>query len=531
MAQTTTKKERLLAHKSPLVRAVAEASLSVVSIQGEKQYESVNLKQGTANSRSESRTSVPVKENTTHIGMGSGVIIDERGYILTNNHVVKDLLKIQIITNDETVYRDVEFIRNDVSTDLALLKINPLNPLKKIKFGKSSEVLPGEDVYAIGNPYGLQGSITRGIISGLNRPLKSSETISYDSVIQTDAAINPGNSGGPLINMDGEMIGLNAAVREDAQNIAFVIPVDIVKDVVNRMLSQSVAKMTHYGMEFKTVDIDSEEYPFSENKGDCLIVDSVTPRSPASSAGIEKGDVILTSNQYEIHSPLDFTCSLIGISLMDSVDIKLYRQGNEIESNLAFSNLATKRDEILALKDRHSNLSDPISLPKSSSLNLQSANTNPSYGAAPDRNQNASLVSDISNHLSANDSIKKAQEVRRFFGIEIQDISLNEYQKRFPSLTVISIGEINIIPSGGVLVNSVIQDCQFLSSEIQKGDVIFGFVVGDLEENQLGITTLDHLYYIAQKWDEYAALSPDQKAKFYLIRDNKPYFLEINMVK
>lgn len=226
--------------RSAFVGVVKETCKSVVSIQGEKQYEV---------SRRGSDTQYDVFN-----GMGTGVVIDERGYILTNYHVVKGLLRLEIITADGERYRDVEFIRNDVATDLAILKINPKAPLQKIRMGRSNRVELAEDVFAIGNPYGYHCSITRGIVSSLGRPLEVNDQLFYESVIQTDAAVNPGNSGGPLINIDGEMIGLNAAVREDAENIAFAIPIDVVSEVVERMLRQTVAKMTHHGLKFRVVD-------------------------------------------------------------------------------------------------------------------------------------------------------------------------------------------------------------------------------------------------------------------------------------
>ena len=157
--------------------------------------------------------------------MGTGTIVDERGYILTNYHVVSDVRRIEV-TLDDGRGCTAELVAYDAAADLAVIKIPAPKPLPVIRIGTSSDLMEGESVIALGNAFGYEQTVTRGIISALGRDVQVSDTQAYDDLIQTDASINPGNSGGPLLNIDGEMIGVNVAVRAGAQGIGFAIPID-----------------------------------------------------------------------------------------------------------------------------------------------------------------------------------------------------------------------------------------------------------------------------------------------------------------
>ncbi|MBQ2790866.1 MAG: trypsin-like peptidase domain-containing protein [Thermoguttaceae bacterium] len=502
--------------RSRFVTVVNEACKSVVSIHGEKQCE------------------VGKRANVQHEvynGMGAGVVVDERGYILTNYHVVKGLLKLEVVTSDGERYRDVELIRNDVATDLAILKIKPRAPMKKIRMGRSERVMLAEEVVAIGNPYGYDCSITRGVVSALGRPLEVSDTLAYDAVIQTDAAINPGNSGGPLINIDGEMIGLNAAVREEAENIAFAIPVDVVAEVAERMIRQSVAKMTHHGLKFRVVDYESPEYPVDGNGEDCLIVDSVEAKSPAAQAGIKPGDVLVSSNGFEVRSSLDFTCSLIGMGLSDVAELRFQRDGETKETMVAFSDLATERGETLvARKARRADASRAFA-----AEGYADAATTDAVAESVDEGLATADWADAPKSETAPtpssfEGSKRAAQVWRVLGIEVETISPEAYRERYPNLQAVSIGDFNFAPNGGVTVTRVVKNGALSSGDagVQEGDLIFGFGVGDAKEGQLSVASLDNLYYIAQKKAEFAKVDGG-KARVYLIRGERAYFLEIDL--
>jgi serine protease Do len=198
---------------TPVVTAVRLARPSVVSIRGEKTAVDPD------SARDDSDTPRHVN------GMGTGTIVDERGYVLTNYHVVSDVRRIEVTLDDGRQYT-AELVASDAAADLAVIKIPAPKPLPVIRLGTSSDLMDGESVIALGNAFGYEQTVTRGIISALGRDVQVSDTQSYDDLIQTDASINPGNSGGPLLNIDGEMIGVNVAVRAGAQGIGFAIPID-----------------------------------------------------------------------------------------------------------------------------------------------------------------------------------------------------------------------------------------------------------------------------------------------------------------
>ena len=169
-------------------------------------------------------------QNQIEHGLGSGVIISPDGYIVTNNHVIDGAVDIHVTMSDRRIM-PAKLVGADPLTDLAVIKVDGKD-LPSLPFGDSTRLRPGQTVLAFGNPFGFRFTVTRGIVSALNRPNPDSDRRKPGQFIQTDAAINPGNSGGPLMNIDGELIGINFAVREDAQNIAFTIPAKNVRDLL-----------------------------------------------------------------------------------------------------------------------------------------------------------------------------------------------------------------------------------------------------------------------------------------------------------
>ena len=184
--------------------------------------------------------------------MGTGVVIDERGYVLTNHHVVDGVREIQVTLADGK-HRTAKLLARDPDTDLAVIKLDleAGERLPVITIGTSSDLMPGEPVIAVGNAFGYENTVTRGIISALHRAVQVSDAQFYEDLIQTDASINPGNSGGPLLNIDGEMIGINVAVRAGAQGIGFAVPVDKAIDVAGELIAKTAAKKSWHGVTFK----------------------------------------------------------------------------------------------------------------------------------------------------------------------------------------------------------------------------------------------------------------------------------------
>lgn len=221
-------------------------------------------------------------------GAGSGVIIRSDGYVLTNNHVVKKADDIEVTLADGRKFKG-KVVGRDSFTDLALVKIEA-DKLPIIKFGTSDKVKPGDWAIAIGNPSGLDHTVTFGIISALGRSL--SELGTNVELIQTDAAINPGNSGGPLLNIDGELIGLNTAIKSGVQNIGFAIPIDVARDVVEQLLDKGQIARPFLGIYMQTMDEKlAKSLGVSEDtKG--VVIARVSPDSPAAASGLKMGDVI-----------------------------------------------------------------------------------------------------------------------------------------------------------------------------------------------------------------------------------------------
>ncbi len=246
-------------------------------------------------------------------GMGTGVVIDERGYILTNSHVVEGVGRIQVSLNDETTMVG-RLIANDPASDLAVIKVDVAGPLRTISVGTSHDLLRGEPVIAIGNAYGYTHTVSEGIISAINRTVQISETQKYENLIQTSACINPGNSGGPLLNIDGEMIGINVAVRVGAQGIGFALPVDDAMLVAARLMSVERVAQTSHGIDADTINTGQ-----AQSK---LVVRSVLD---GENSEIAAGDVIVSVAGKPVRRNLDLERRLIGINAGERVDVQVRR--------------------------------------------------------------------------------------------------------------------------------------------------------------------------------------------------------------
>lgn len=221
-------------------------------------------------------------------GSGSGLIIRPEGYILTNNHVVKDASEIKVTLNDGTMHKG-KVVGRDKFTDLALVKI-PAKNLPVAEFGSSENLRPGDWAIAIGSPLGLDHTVTMGIISAMGRSL--GDLNSNVELIQTDAAINPGNSGGPLLNIKGEVIGINTAIRSDAQNIGFAIPVDVASQVVNGLLSDGRIDRPYLGVYMQDMTPALARALGLPEGTEGIVVAQVDPQGAAAQSGLLQGDVI-----------------------------------------------------------------------------------------------------------------------------------------------------------------------------------------------------------------------------------------------
>jgi serine protease Do len=289
---------------TPVVSAVRQARPSVVSFRGEK----------TTIVPDASREDPDAPRHVN--GMGTGTIVDERGYVLTNYHVVSDVRRIEVTLDDGRQYT-AELIASDAAADLAIIKIPAPKPLPVIRLGTSSDLMDGESVIALGNAFGYEQTVTRGIISALGRDVQVSDTQSYDDLIQTDASINPGNSGGPLLNIDGEMVGVNVAVRAGAQGIGFAIPIDSALTVAARMMNVERLRNTRHGI----IAEMGQEFDGP------VRVTRVTSASPAEQLGILPGDEIVSIGPQRICRPLDLERAFLDQPAGQPVAMELRRDG------------------------------------------------------------------------------------------------------------------------------------------------------------------------------------------------------------
>jgi serine protease Do len=300
---------------TPIVKAVRDARSSVVNIRGEKTV--------SADSNPVEQGEIGRRVN----GMGTGVVIDHRGYIITNFHVVDGVREIQVTLADEQRFT-ARLIARDGETDLAIIKIDAPKDLPALKIGSSSDLMTGEPVIAVGNAYGYEHTVTRGIVSSLHRAVQVSDAQFYADLIQTDASINPGNSGGPLLNIDGEMIGINVAVRAGAQGIGFAIPVDKAIKVATDLLAARNVKLARHGLVLGG-QVDPEA------KG--LVVASVDKDSPAAEAGVKPGDVLLGVDEIKMDRPLDFQRAMLDRKPGEKVKLALRRDAEPVKLDLTLA--------------------------------------------------------------------------------------------------------------------------------------------------------------------------------------------------
>jgi serine protease Do len=309
--------------RTAIVRAIESTRDSVVNIHGQK------LVVGTDDD-------APADLRRVN-GMGTGVIIDDRGYVVTNYHVVEGVRRIEVtLASGKTVAG--QLVSHDPRTDLAVLKIDVDEPLPVIRVGTSGDLMIGETVLALGNAFGYEHTVTRGIISALHRDVEVSRTQRYDDLIQTDASINPGNSGGPLLNIAGEMIGVNVAVRAGAQGIGFAIPIDRALAVVTELMSVERVAKTWHGIVARRHDGSAG-----------VVVEVVHSESPAECCGVRAGDVITRIGDCRIMSQLDVERALLGHKAGERVPVIVVRANGEEQIELP---LAAARPQKLSLEER-----------------------------------------------------------------------------------------------------------------------------------------------------------------------------------
>ena len=274
--------------------------------------------------------------------LGSGFIISSDGYLVTNNHVVENATDITVNLqgkNNKLTSTKAVVVGADAETDLALLKIESDSPLPYLEFGDSNKLEVGEWVIAIGNPFGLDHSVTKGIISAKGRNIQAGP---FDSFLQTDASINPGNSGGPLIDMQGKVIGINTAIIASGQGIGFAIPSDMARDIIEQLKQHKTVKRGWLGVQIQAVD-DATAAALGLDEARGALVGEVFASEPAEKAGIKAGDIIIKVDGQDIVDNSDLLHKVAKLSPDKTVPVTVWRDGKEKELKLTLGTRDSNR--------------------------------------------------------------------------------------------------------------------------------------------------------------------------------------------
>jgi serine protease Do len=276
--------------------------------------------------------------------LGSGFIISEDGYIITNNHVIGDAEKITVRLSDKEEY-EAKVIGTDDKTDLALIKIDAKHPLPMVPLGTSADLQVGDWVMAIGNPFGLEQTVTAGIVSAKGRVIGAGP---YDDFIQTDASINPGNSGGPLLNLKGEVVGINSAIFSQGGGnigIGFAIPIDLAKSIVTQLRDTGKVTRGWLGVAIQSVTPElAKSFGLQEPKG--ALIAEVTADGPADKAGLERGDIITAFKGISINDSHELPALVASSPVGEEAKVTVLRSGKEKTFTVKLGELTDEQTKV-----------------------------------------------------------------------------------------------------------------------------------------------------------------------------------------
>lgn len=261
-------------------------------------------------------------------GLGSGFIISKDGYILTNDHVVEGAENITVVVKGDKKTYSGKLVGLDPALDLAVIKIDG-KEFPTLPLGDSDQIRVGNWVIAIGSPFGLEDTVTIGVISAKERPVEI-DNRSFDNLLQTDASINPGNSGGPLLNLKGEVVGINTAINAEAQGIGFAVPANTVKEVLDELIKEGKVRRAWLGVQIQPVTPDVAEY-LNYNSSEGAVIGGVVSGGPASKAGLKAGDIITAIDGTKIATPDELIKTIQKKKIGTQVEIEVFRQGETIK--------------------------------------------------------------------------------------------------------------------------------------------------------------------------------------------------------
>ena len=329
--------------RTPVVKVVEQAGPAVVNINTEEAVPAMR------NPFRDSRNPffdqffkqlIP-RLNNNRRSLGSGVIIHPDGYILTNEHVVAKATRIKVTLIDKREF-DAHLVGADIKSDLAIIKIDSKEGLPHVALGQSGDLMTGETIIAIGNPFGLQHTVTTGIISALHRSIKGDKNRVYRDFIQLDASINPGNSGGPLLNINGSLIGINTAIFQQAEGIGFAIPINKAKRIVDDLIRYGKVRRGWLGVSVQDMTRDMLRF-FHLDRVRGVVVVRVMKGSPGAKAGLKQGDVILSLENNEISDKSDYSERISTYPVGNTMRLKILRDGAERSASLKVSFLPVEQ--------------------------------------------------------------------------------------------------------------------------------------------------------------------------------------------
>ena len=343
--------------------------------------------------------------------LGSGFIIDKEGYIVTNNHVIDDADEIKVRLYNEKEY-EAKVVGRDPKTDLALIKIEAPKDLQPLTLGNSDELKVGTWVVAIGSPFGLEQTVTQGIVSAKKRVIGAGP---YDDFIQTDASINPGNSGGPLVDLQGRVVGINTAIVASGQGIGFAIPIDMAKTIVAQLKDKGEVTRGWLGVGIQDVTPELAEYwGLDSTKG--VLVTQVFEGDPADKAGVKKNDIIVALNDQPVTTGRELSAIIANTPVGEKTRITLIRGGEK----MSLTAKVAKREEKSLQAAREDERSDV--------LGLQVADLTPERAQqfGLDKDESGVLVVDVENGSRADKAGVRVGDIVK--GINRKKVeNLNDY--------------------------------------------------------------------------------------------------------
>ena len=347
--------------------------------------------------------------------LGSGFIVDRDGFIVTNNHVVENADQIKVRLSDDREF-DAKIIGRDNKTDLALIQIEGAKDLSPLKMGDSEKLEVGSWVLAVGSPFGLEQTVTAGIVSAKGRFLGAGP---YDDFIQTDASINPGNSGGPLLNMNGEVIGINTAIVAQGQGIGFAIPVNLAQNIIAQLKERGSVTRGWMGVGIQDLTPElAQYYGLKDQKG--VLVTQVFPGDPADKAGIQAKDVIVAVDGKPVGTGRELSSAVAAMAVGREVPVKILREGKE---RVLKVQLSERKETELEAKGP---------TPETDELGIRAADLNPETARrfGIDENEKGVLVAAVKPGSKADQSgLQQGDIVKEVNRVPVQ--SVNEMKAEF----------------------------------------------------------------------------------------------------